>query len=76
MRSDWRTLVSGRPDQRPEVMGSKVYLNINGEERAFVSTNRTDEVYWVRDFAGVKHLNEHEPRKENQICILKLRTMT
>ena len=35
MRSDWRTLVSGRPDQRPEVIGSKVYLNINGEEKVF-----------------------------------------
>ena len=35
MRNRWTTLVSGRPDQRPEVIGSKVYLNINGEERVF-----------------------------------------
>ena len=31
----WTTLVSGRPNQTPAVRGSKVLLDIDGEERGF-----------------------------------------
>ena len=35
MQKKWTTLVSGRPNQRPNVYGSKVWLNINEEEKIF-----------------------------------------
>ena len=35
MEKKWTTLVSGRPNQNPSVYGSKVWLNINGEEKVF-----------------------------------------
>lgn len=35
MEKKWTTLVSGRPNQSPSVYGSRVCLNINGEEKIF-----------------------------------------
>ena len=36
MQNKWTTLVSGRPNQGPVIIGSQVWLNIDGEEKVFL----------------------------------------